>query len=130
MADNGLSDLSMGMASLKVAGSLLLLLGVLLLGFYLLRRFGPRAGLRFAAGDDLKLLAQVSLGPKRQLILVRFLNKLLLIGVTESNIQLISEADAIQSKTFESELQKAPHNKAFHSDSDSNHPADPKSGGG
>ncbi|MFO8032374.1 MAG: flagellar biosynthetic protein FliO [Desulfohalobiaceae bacterium] len=109
MAENGMSDISLGLASLKVAGSLLLLLGLILLGFYLLKRFGPRAGLRFAAGEQIKLLGQVSLGPKRQLVLVRFLNRLLLLGVTETNIQLLAEADDEQKNQnhFQSQLQKA-----------------------
>ncbi|MFP4391451.1 MAG: flagellar biosynthetic protein FliO [Desulfohalobiaceae bacterium] len=104
-----MSDLSLGLASLKVAGSLFLLLGLLLLGFYLLKRYGPNAGLRFAAGEQMKVLGQVSLGPKRQLVLVRFLNRLLLLGVTETNIQLLAEAhDEHENQNhFASQLQKA-----------------------
>ncbi|MFP4212534.1 MAG: flagellar biosynthetic protein FliO [Desulfohalobiaceae bacterium] len=109
MDDNGLSDISLGLASLKVAGSLLLLLGLILLGFYLLKRFGPKAGLRFSGSKEIKILGQVGLGPKKQLVLVRFLNRLLLLGVTDTNIQLLAEADDVPENQdhFQTQLQKA-----------------------
>ena len=93
---------------LKVAGSLLLLLGLILLLFFFLRRYGPKAGLALP-GSQFKIEGQLSLGPKKSLVLVRFLNKLLLIGVTESHINLLQEVeadhDSSQQSAFSSHLE-------------------------
>lgn len=88
------SSFDFGIAGLKVAGALFLLLAVLFLALYLLKRFGPKTGLPFAQQYQLKIVGQLSLGPKKKLILVRFLNRILLLGVTDSKIELISETEA------------------------------------
>ena len=79
---------------LQVVGGLILLLGVLYVGFYLLRKYGHKAGLGSAAKGRLRIEGGLSLGPKRSLVLVRFLNKQLLLGVTDHSITLITEAEA------------------------------------
>ncbi len=100
----GLTDL------LQVVGGLLLLLGLLYVGFYLLRKYGHKAGLGSAAKGRLKLEGGLSLGPKRSLVLVRFLNKHLLLGVTDHSITLLTEAEADHDdghQTFSGALTKA-----------------------
>jgi len=78
---------------LNVVGSLALLLGVLYAGFWLLRRFGPRAVFGGPRGSALKLEGQLALGPRRSLVVVRFLNKRLVLGVTDQSITLLHEAE-------------------------------------
>lgn len=78
----------------QMALALLLLLGVMFVAFYLLKRFGPRLGLPMAKRNNLLILeGQLSLGPKRGVVLVRFLNKVMVLGVTEHSINLLTEID-------------------------------------
>ncbi|WP_246287822.1 flagellar biosynthetic protein FliO [Desulfolutivibrio sulfoxidireducens] len=78
----------------QMAMALLLLLAVIFVAFWLIKRFGPRMGLAVSGKNSgLKFLGQLPLGPKRSLVLVRFLNKVLVLGVTEHSINLITEID-------------------------------------
>lgn len=97
----------MGLAGLKVAGALCLLLGVIFAGLYLLKRFGPRAGLNISQNAQLKTVGQINLGPKKRLVMVRFLNKLLLLGVTETSINVLSEAEADHAHDFDAHIHEA-----------------------
>jgi flagellar protein FliO/FliZ len=77
-----------------MALALLLLLGVIFVAFYLLRRFGPRLGLPMARKQGaLTFEGQLSLGPRKSVVLVRFLNKVMVLGVTEQSINLLTEID-------------------------------------
>ena len=101
------SGLDFGLAGLKVAGALCLLLGIIFVGLYLLKRFGPRAGLNLSTNGQLKVAGQVNLGPKKKLVMVRFLNKILLLGVTESSINVLSEAEADHASDFNTHINEA-----------------------
>lgn len=79
---------------LQVAGALILLLSVLFLALYLLKRFGPRAGIGVFGRGDLKLEGQLALGPRRSVVVVRYLNKRLVLGVTETSINLLTEMES------------------------------------
>jgi flagellar protein FliO/FliZ len=66
-----------------------------LVGFFVLiwlaKRFS-RGGLRFGAGGpDLLIENRLALGPKKWVMAVRYLDKRLLLGVTEQNITLLTE---------------------------------------
>ena len=76
-----------------VIGTMLLLVGLLVLGLYLLKRLGPKAGLTSLSRGELKLEGQLPLGPKRSVAVVRFLNKRMVLGVTEAHITLLTELD-------------------------------------
>ncbi len=90
--DNSLEGtLDMGLAGIKMASALFIILGLILLGFYLLKRYGHKAGLGMGSGNRLKIMEALSLGPKKSVIVVRFLNKDLVLGVTDSNINLLTE---------------------------------------
>ncbi len=72
---------------------LLLLLGVMLLAFYLLKKLGPKLGLGFPGRtDNLAFMGQLALGPKKSVVLVRFLNRTLVLGVTDHSINYLTEA--------------------------------------
>jgi len=94
----GVKDLppapSFGAEGLKVAGILCLMLAFIFAGFWLLKRYGHRAGLGLLSKNQMKLEGQLSLGPKKTVVVVRFLNKRLVLGVTDSNINLLTEMDA------------------------------------
>lgn len=85
----------------QALGAVFLLLAALAVGFYLLKRYGPKAGLRSLDRGSLKMEAQLPLGPKRSVTVVRFLNKRLVLGVTETQINLLTtvEADHVPEKT-------------------------------
>lgn len=73
---------------------LCLLLGVLWVGVWLLRRYGrfnfiPRPGT--LPRDALLMEAQMPLGPRKGLMVVRFMNRRLLLAVTDQQICLLTE---------------------------------------
>jgi flagellar protein FliO/FliZ len=77
-------------------GALCLVLGALWGVLWLMRRSGR---FRFMPAyntfprDALRIEAQIPLGPRRGLMVVRFLNKRLLLGLSDQQIHLLSEAE-------------------------------------
>jgi flagellar protein FliO/FliZ len=77
-------------------GALCLILGALWGVLWLMRRSGK---FRFMPSyntfprDALRIEAQIPLGPRRGLMVVRFLNKRLLLGLSDQQIHLLSEAE-------------------------------------
>ncbi len=86
------STLDMGLAGVKMASALFIILGVIFLGFYLLKRYGHKAGLGMGSSNRLKLMDILNVGPKKSIVVVRFLNKDLVLGVTDSRINLLAES--------------------------------------
>jgi flagellar protein FliO/FliZ len=77
-------------------GALFLVLGILWAALWLLRRSGRFAGMPRVGSlprDGLYLEGHLSLGPRKGLTVVRFLNKRLLLGITEHQITLLTETD-------------------------------------
>ncbi len=97
-------------------GTLLILLALLWGLVWALRKSGrfnfiPRPGM--FPRDGLRIEAQLPLGPRKGLTVVRFLNKRLLLGVTEQNITLLQEIEDKDDSTdfqslLETEHQKTP----------------------
>ena len=82
---------------IQAVGILFLLVALLWLAVWLARRFGkfnfmPRPGA--LPRDALVMEAQLPLGPRKGLMVVRFLNKRLLLGVTDQQITLLTEEQA------------------------------------
>lgn len=82
---------------LQALAILCFLLAALWFGVWLLRRYGkfnflPRPG--SLPKDALVMEAQMPLGPRKGLMVVRFLNRRLLLGVTEHQISLLTEDNA------------------------------------
>ena len=86
------STLDMGLAGVKMASALFIILGVIFLGFYLLKRYGHKAGFGLGANNRLKLMDSMNIGPKKSIVVVRFLNKDLVLGVTDTRINLLTES--------------------------------------
>lgn len=81
---------------IQAIGILFLLLALLWLVVWLLKRYGrfnflPRPG--SLPRDALLMEAQMPLGPRKGLMVVRFLNKRLLIGITDHQISLLAEEE-------------------------------------
>lgn len=91
----------------QALGILCLLLAALWFGVWLLRRYGkfnflPRPGA--LPKDALVMEAQMPLGPRKGLMVVRFLNRRLLLGVTDHQISLLTEEKA-QNERHEKDFQ-------------------------
>ena len=82
-----------GTTILTTAGYLFLLLGVIFLAYWLLKRFGVPGALTSGRGGP-RLLSRLMLGNRQSVAVVRYRDKDLLLGVTEHNITLLSEAGA------------------------------------
>ncbi len=97
-------------------GSLLILLALLWGLVWALRKYGkfnfiPRPGT--FPRDGLRIESQLPLGPRKGLVVVRFLDKRLLLGVTENNITLLQEVeDDNDSMDFQSLLEHEEHKNA------------------
>lgn len=78
---------------IKAFGALLLVLALIVLGGYLLRRFSPKASL--LKGLSLAdILGRVYLNPRATLYFVKTGGRVLVIGVTPAQINLVAEFDA------------------------------------
>ena len=82
---------------IQAVGILFLLVALLWLAVWLARRFGkfnflPRPG--SLPRNALVMEAQLPLGPRKGLMVVRFLNRRLLLGVTDQQITLLTEEQA------------------------------------
>ncbi|MFP5222680.1 MAG: flagellar biosynthetic protein FliO [Acidobacteriota bacterium] len=106
------TSLGAGGAAIQMAVALLLILFVILLAYYLLKRFGPRLGLGGAAkAHGMRVESYLTLGPRKNIMVVRFLNKLLVLGVTDQSINLLTEVDAHDGQeNFQAVLENASRN--------------------
>ena len=74
-------------------GGLLLVLAMLWVLVWVLRKRGAFPGAALMSRNAFKLEATLPLGPKRAVMLVRFLNSRYLLGVTDQQITLIKELE-------------------------------------
>lgn len=81
----------LGNATLKMAGSLVLVIGLILLFVYLLKRF--RIGPLSSRSPVFRLLGSLSLGPRRSIALVEIHNQWLVLGVGAERVTLLSRMD-------------------------------------
>ena len=84
-----------------MAAALLLILGLIFLAFALLKRFGLAARLQGRSSGTLRVEERIALGPRKQLVVVRFLNKQLVLGVTDTGINLIAEHQSDHEATLD-----------------------------
>ncbi len=87
----GGADGSLLGSALSMAAALCLILGLLFLGFYLLRRFGPMALARVKGGPAPTLAGRLFLGNRQSVAVVRVQGRTLVLGVTEHQVNLLTE---------------------------------------
>lgn len=75
------------MVVLQAIGSLLLILGGLILVLHLLKKYLPS----MAAARDLSVIEQLHLGDRCRLMVVEIRGEQLLIGVTKESISILSK---------------------------------------
>jgi flagellar biogenesis protein FliO len=83
----------MALELLKTLFALAAVLGLMFLVVVLMKRFflsGPRGGSEVVA---IEVLSQKSLQPKRQIFVVKVLNKVMVLSSTEHGIQAVGEID-------------------------------------
>ncbi|GAB1410855.1 hypothetical protein MASR1M90_20090 [Desulfovibrionales bacterium] len=85
------AEVGLGLATVKMVGSLLLIVGLIFLLLYLLKRYGLAARWQGRAAGLFHVEERLVLGPRKYVLAVRFLNKILVLGVTDSSINLITE---------------------------------------
>jgi len=103
---------SMAGSAILITLALLLVLGIILVGFYILKKYGIKWGIRGRGKPGVvSFVGHLSLGPKQGVAVVQFAGKLLVLGVTEHSINLLTETDVTDesgsNKPFEESLRRA-----------------------
>jgi flagellar protein FliO/FliZ len=102
-----------GTTILTTAGYLFLLLGVIFLAYWLLKRFGVPGALTSSGPNGPKLVNRLMLGNRQSVTVVRYRDRDLLLGVTEHSVTLLAEEEAAPEtertgrKTFASVLKRS-----------------------
>jgi flagellar biosynthetic protein FliO len=79
-------------ASLKMVGSLAMVLGLILVLFYAIKRFRPRS-LHSSQVPEMRLLGTLNLAPKRALALVELHDQWMVVGVGTDSVTLVTKMD-------------------------------------
>jgi len=103
-----------GATILTTAGYLCLLLGVIYLAYYLLKRFGIQGMMGQSGTNGPYLISRLMLGNRQSVAVVRYKDRELVLGVTEERINLLAEGEAgeegkppVQTKNFASFLKRS-----------------------
>ena len=81
-----------GIASIKMAGSLIVILGLIFGLFYVIKRFRWTAS-SMNPYPQMRIVGTLNLAPKRALALVEICDQWLVVGVGTENVTLISQFD-------------------------------------
>ena len=90
----GLEDGSLDTSGIRMIASLLVVLALIAAGVFLLKKMMPYRGLAANEKYPIRVLSRVSLGQKRSICLVRIADEILVVGLTNTNISLLSKIDA------------------------------------
>lgn len=82
-----------GASIFTTAAYLCLILGVIFLAYWALRRFGPYGATAGSGANNPKLLGRLFLGNRQSVAVVRYREKTMVLGVTEEQINLLTELD-------------------------------------
>ncbi|MHC1791095.1 flagellar biosynthetic protein FliO [Solidesulfovibrio sp.] len=89
------TDYGLTGVALKMGLTLLVILAFIFAAFWLLKRYGPKFGIGpTGRGGKLRLIDHLPVGPRKSIVVVRFLNKDMVLGITEQSITFLSEANA------------------------------------
>lgn len=87
-----------GTTILVTLGYLCLMLGVIFLAYYLLRRIGFQGWGAHGGKDAPRLMSRLALGTRQSVAVVRFRGSDLLLGVTDERISLLASDDVDESE--------------------------------
>jgi len=99
-------------SAIQISLALILILGIIMVAFYVLKKYGGRWGLGVRGKSGVvSFVGHLPLGPKQGVAVVKFAGKLLVLGVTEHSINLLTETDVTDEsgpqKPFEESLRQA-----------------------
>ncbi len=80
----------------RMAGMLFVVLAVIILGFYLIKRFSTARSMK-GPRNLINVIATHHLSPKEKLVLLTVMDETILIGVTPQNISKISRVSSVES---------------------------------
>ena len=109
--DSATSDMTT--ATIKMFGSLLLVIGVILCVFYILKRLKLK-GIVGSKNNYLQVIASISLAPKRAITLVEVCGEWLVLGVGSENISLLEKVDREVTDAYK-KLSDQEDKSSFHS---------------
>jgi flagellar biosynthetic protein FliO len=91
---NDLRETTSLMAAIfKVTGSLAVVIGLMLLLFFLFKKFGLNKGLS-AGGSLINVLESRLVAPKKYVAIIEIASKCVAVGITDTNITLLTELDS------------------------------------
>jgi len=77
---------------LSLIGALLTVVIILFLAFFFSRMLGKTWN-RASSGRNLKIIEQLSLGPDRQILLLKVQNEVYMVGVSQAGIQILAKLE-------------------------------------
>ena len=80
---------SVGSVLLALVGFIL----ILYLAYFATKKIGKRMSVRGAGGKNIKIIDSISMGQQGSILLIMTAGKLLLVGVTQHGMSLLSELD-------------------------------------
>ena len=86
MPDSTPSSLEIGM---RMAFSLFVVVAVIFIGYFLIKRLGVR-GMKFGKEVPMAVLSYLPIGPKKYIYLVHVVDRVLVLGVTGEQITLLT----------------------------------------
>jgi flagellar protein FliO/FliZ len=76
---------------IKTLGSLVAVLALMGGLAFVVRRYGFRPGVRRREGIEIEILGSRSLGPRRSVQVLRVMNRIIVVGVSDHGMQTLSE---------------------------------------
>ena len=92
ITEQGQDELGTGMVRMIV--SLLAILSLIAAGVFVLKKITPYRGLMSGGERHIAVLSKTPLGQRRAIYLVRIANEILVVGLTNANISLLTKMDA------------------------------------
>ena len=77
--------------AIKTFSTLAIMLAVILIGFYLVKRFWPKGAGFMGAHQWVKVITATSIAPKKMISLVEVGDEILVLGLTDSHISLLTK---------------------------------------
>jgi len=77
--------------AIKTFSTLAIMLAVILIGFYLVKRFWPKGAGFMGSHQWVKVITATSIAPKKMISLVEVGDEILVLGLTDSHISLLTK---------------------------------------
>jgi flagellar biosynthetic protein FliO len=90
----------------KLILSMILIVGLIYLSMYLIKKVNNRAVGGGIVGDTVKVIGRTFISPKQSLYLVKIGQRYTILGATESNINLITELSDQEARDFDNRENK------------------------